>query len=132
MNRMVSGGLVAVIVAAGGFAGGVQVQKNRGATTTASFPAGGGNFPTGGGAPGMNVSSDAATTGTVSYTKGNVLYVKDADGNTVKVKIKSSADVTRTAATDGDKIKPGDQVTVEGAANDNGTVTATSVSATDD
>jgi hypothetical protein len=124
MKTVVTGGLVAVIVAAGGFAGGVQVQKHRGSERTGAFP--------GGGAPaGMPVSSDAATTGTVTYTKGNVLYVKDADGNTAKVKIRSSADVTRTAEADGDKIHPGDQVVVQGAASKSGTVTATEVTATE-
>jgi hypothetical protein len=116
----VTGGLTALIVAAGGFIGGVQVQKHQG-TSTAT----GGSFPQG--APGGQQAASDATTGTVSSVDGDVLYVKDASGTTVKVKVKSSADVTRTASTDAAKVKPGDTVTVQGAANRKGTVTATSV-----
>jgi hypothetical protein len=123
----VTGSLVAVILAAGGFAGGVTLQKNRGAATVSPARTG---FPTGG-PPGLGqqASSDA-TSGTVSYAKGDVFYVKDGEGNTVKVQVKSSADVTRTASSDSDKIQPGDSVVVEGAANSKGTVTATAVTAT--
>ena len=132
----VTGSLVAIILAAGGFAGGVSVQKNRGTTTSAAGPGAGGSgqAPAGftggppGAAGGTGTASDA-TTGTVTYAKGNTIYVKDSSGNTVKVKIKSSADVTRTAVTDSDKIEPGDTVTVTGAANSKGTVTATGVTA---
>ncbi|WP_028068056.1 hypothetical protein [Solirubrobacter soli] len=128
----VTGGLAAVILAAGGFIGGVQLQKSQATTSTPSFP--GGQLPAGiqgGGPPGGAATSDAATTGTVEYTKGNVLYVKDSDGNTIKVKLKSSSDVTRTAAADGDAVEPGDNVVVQGETNANGTVTASAVTATE-
>jgi hypothetical protein len=127
----VTGGLAAIIVAAGGFIGGVQLQKSQGTT---SAP-GGGQVPTGlaqgGGPPGAAGTSDAATTGTVEYTKGNVLYVKDADGTTIKVKLKSSSEVTRTASTDASAIHAGDQVVVQGETASSGTVTATAVTATE-
>jgi hypothetical protein len=134
----VTGGLAAIIVAAGGFIGGVQLQKQQDPSTGAT-PAGPGGAAFAGGAggqggpPGMagGATADAATTGTVEYTKGNVLYVKDNDGNTIKVKIKSASDVTRTAATDSADVQPGDAVVVQGAANANGTVTATAVTATE-
>ena len=126
-----TGGLAAVIVGAGGFIGGVQLQKSQGATTAAATRPAAGQLPAGG-PPGTAAgASDAATTGTVEYTKGNVLYVKDSDGNTIKVKIKSSSDVTRTASTEAEDVQPGDSVVVQGAANDNGTVTATAVTATE-
>jgi hypothetical protein len=132
----VTGGLAAIIVAAGGFVGGVQLQKHQttGATPARAGGAPAGGFPAGGapGGPGGAAGSDAATTGTVEYTKGDVLYVKDSDGNTIKVKIKSSSDVTRTASTDSKHVQPGDAVVVQGAANTNGTVTATAVTATAD
>ena len=70
-----------------------------------------------------------ATTGTVEYAKGNVLYVKDNDGNTIKVKLKAGSDVTRTATTDAEDVQPGDSVVDQGAANANGTVAATAVTA---
>ena len=58
-----------------------------------------------------------------------MLYVKDSDGNTVKVKLKASSDVTRTASTDADAIHPGDAVVVQGRTAASGTVTATTVTA---
>ncbi|MDA0168543.1 hypothetical protein OJ998_05545 [Solirubrobacter taibaiensis] len=130
----ITGGLVVVIVAAGGFAGGAKVQESQAQTTAAAGPAGGmpgGGMPTGG-PPGMAGAAQTGgpTTGTVAYTKGDTLYVEDAEGNTIKVKVKSSANVTRTASTDADTIQPGDSVTIEGAANANGTVRATAVTAT--
>jgi hypothetical protein len=128
----VTGGLAAIIVAAGGFIGGVQLQKQQ---TTGATPARAGGAPSGGfgpGGPQGATGGDAATTGTVEYTKGNVLYVKDSDGNTIKVKVKSSSDVTRTASTESGDVQPGDSVVVQGAANAGGTVTATAVTATAD
>jgi hypothetical protein len=96
-----------------------------------SLMPGGGQLPAGmqGGGPPGAATADAAATGTVEYTKGNILYVKDNDGNTIKVKLKSGSDVTRTAAADGDAVRPGDNVVVQGEANANGTVTATAVTA---
>lgn len=123
-------GLVAVTIAAGGFAGAVQVQKHRGTEVAGGAPVGmpasftGG--PPGGGT--TQAGGDAATTGTGKYTDGDVIYV---EGNTVKVKVRSRADVSRTASADSDEIEPGDSVVVQGAANSNGTVTATSVTATE-
>jgi hypothetical protein len=122
-----TGTLAAVIVAAGGFYGGVQVQKTHGATAA---PRTAGGFTGGppGGATAGRTSSDA-TTGTVSYVKGDVLYVKDSNGNTVKVKVTSDAKVNRTATADAAKVHPGDSVVVEGTTGSSGTVTATSVTA---
>jgi hypothetical protein len=132
----VTGGLAAIIVAAGGFVGGVQLQKHQTTGTTTARAGGGptGGFPAGGapGGPAGAAGGDAATTGTVEYTRGDVLYVKDGEGNTVKVKVKSSSDVTRTASSDSKAVRPGDSVVVQGAANANGTIAATAVTATAD
>ena len=87
-----------MIVAAGGFAGGAKVQKSQAQTTAAAGP--GRRHAEWWDADGRTARhgrrrpTGDATTGTVAYTKGNTLYVKDAEGNTVKVKVKSSANVT--------------------------------------
>jgi hypothetical protein len=130
-----TGALVAIIVAAAGFAGGVEVQKSQASTGTPAGPAGigagGARFgPPGGGAGGGAAASGSAAAGTVSYVKGNTLYVKSADGTTVKVKVTSGAKVTRTASTDASKVHPGDTVVVQGSKNGSGTVTASTVTAT--
>ncbi len=95
-------------------------------------PAGG--MPGGGGPPGVQGATggdSTGTAGTVAYTKGSTLYVKDAEGNTIKVRVKSSAKVDRTASTDATDVQPGDSVVVQGDANAKGTVTATSITATE-
>jgi hypothetical protein len=120
----VTAGLAAIILAAAGFVGGVQVQKGQATTATAS-PARA--FPSGGGPP---AAAGDATTGTVSYVKGDTLYVKEADGSTVEVKA-SDAKVSRTASGDAGQVQPGDSVVVQGQADAKGTVTASAVTATE-
>jgi hypothetical protein len=130
----VTGGLTAVIVAAAGFIGGVQVQKGQATTTTTARGPGGAGFAGfgqgGAGAPPGGAAGGDAASGTVSYVKGDTLYVKNADGTTVKVKVGSSAKVERTASSDAGQVQPGDSVVVQGTTSSGGTVTATAVTAT--
>jgi hypothetical protein len=134
--------LAALLVAALGFIGGVQVQKHQGAgnggtsATPASFAAAGargggagaggarGGFPGGGGAQGN------ATVGSVANKHGSTLYVKDGNGNTVRVKTTTHSKINRTAATSAGAIHPGDTVVVQGTKSSNGTITATQINAT--
>src|SRR4051794_405693 len=91
--------LTGVLILALGFIGGVEVQKNQGtaasaAPTSAAGARAGGfagrRFPlaAGGGA------SDVVT-GTVANKKGRYIYVKDADGNTIRVKTSSNSTISR-------------------------------------
>lgn len=118
------GGLLMVV---GGFAGGIEVEKQWGASsTTATGPAGGftGGFP-GGGQPGGTATT--GTTGTVQKVDGTTIYVQTADGTVVTVKTDSGTAVS--TATDGQlaDVKAGQSVTVQGATGTDGSVTATSV-----
>ncbi|WP_433797692.1 hypothetical protein [Actinoplanes sp. CA-252034] len=135
----------------GGFLGGVQAQKQWGATTSAAsgFPgggtgtrgAGGAGFPRTGasGAPGGNLPGAATTgtaaagsgaTGKVKLVNGKTIYVETADGTVVTVKTDGSTTVnTATRGKLGD-VKAGQSITVEGATGDDGSVTATAVTAT--
>jgi len=141
--------LGALIVAALGFVGGVQVQKNQGSSgggtaARSGFPAGlsggvpsgapGAGGTTGGpaGAAGGPAGAGGATTGTVSNKDGRTLYVKNSAGTTVKVKAGDSAKVTRVASASVGAIQPGDTVIVEGTKAASGTVTASSITATAD
>lgn len=129
-----TGGVLAVLIAALGFLGGVEVQKATGTSSTSgagSAPlsaAGQGGLPdfAGGGNSG---GANSGTRGTVSYVKHGVIYLKDSDGNTLKVKVSDGTDVTRTAATTAAKVRPGDTVVVQGKTSGS-TVTATNVTAT--
>ncbi|MEA2341156.1 MAG: hypothetical protein QOG11_1233, partial [Solirubrobacteraceae bacterium] len=107
----VTGVLAAVVIAGGGFIGGVELQKHQGTSGGGAGPtaaaglrpggagaagAGGGGAPGGAGggaAPGGAGGGAQPTTGTVVSTSGSVIYVKDASGTTVKVKTTSASKV---------------------------------------
>ena len=61
---------------------------------------------------------------------GSTLYVKDSNGNTVRVKTTSHSKINRTASTSVGAIHPGDTVIVQGTKSAGGTVTATQINAT--
>ena len=116
---------VAVAIAALGFFGGVQVQKSRGGTARrrrarppggfagargrlrrrgrAARPArrgagdGGGRRRGRGRRRAARARQAGATVGQVSSVDGKTLYVDDASGNTVKVRLAKGGTVTRTA-----------------------------------
>jgi hypothetical protein len=122
----------------GGFLGGLEVQKHYGtsaatATTgragtgarTGGFP--GGAF--GGGAVPTAAATAAAgpTTGKVKLVNGTTIYVETANGEVVTVR--TGAGTTVQSATKGKlkDVKAGDTVSVQGTADTEGTVTATTV-----
>jgi hypothetical protein len=140
--------LLGVLLIAGGFIGGVSVQKGQeissgssggaGASLASRFAAlrGGGASSTGkaaaggaaGGFPGAGGGGARPTTGTVAYLAGNTLYVTNSEGNTVKVNTSPSTSVTKTVTTKVKSIHPGETVSVTGATSSSGAVTAESVS----
>jgi hypothetical protein len=139
--------LIAVVIAAAGFLGGVLAQKGSESGSggaAAGFPsfaangapeAGGSEgAPTAGGAEAAGLpsfgGSEAAASGTVSSVEGQTIYVKESDGTTVAVKIGDGATVTRDSNVSTKKIHPGDTVTVEGSKHGS-TVRASSISATE-
>lgn len=139
-----SAALVGVLIGALGFIGGVKVQKHQdssgGGTSeaptgfAAARSAGGGTgaaggFPGRGGGAGGGGRSNA-TIGSVANKHGSTLYVKDSDGNVIRVKTTSNSKVNRTASTTAGAIHPGDTVIVQGTKHSNGTVTATQINAT--
>jgi hypothetical protein len=143
--------LLGGLLIAGGFIGGVQVQKGEsssgssggaGAGLPSGFAAlrGGGPSSTGtssgkspaggssGGFPGAGAGGSRPTVGTVAYLAGSTLYVTNSEGNTVKVNTSAATSVTKTVKTKVNGIYPGETVTVTGAAGSGGTVSAESVS----
>jgi ferric-dicitrate binding protein FerR (iron transport regulator) len=124
--------LCALLILVGGFAGGIEAQKQWGTSTTATgrtggFPSGG--FP-GGGQPGGTATAAAAgTTGTVQTVDGTTIYVQTADGKVVTVKLDGKTTVSTTGKGKLADVKPGQSVTVQGTTGTDGTVTATSVTA---
>jgi hypothetical protein len=136
--------LVAVLIAALGFIGGVEVQKGQadggggaaasgvgGAGGAASARAAGGGASVGpGGFAGRGGAQGDATIGSVVNKRGSTLYVKDSDGTTVRVKTSSHPKINRTATASAGAIHPGDTVIVQGTKSSSGTITATQINAT--
>ncbi len=138
-------GAIALLV--GGFAGGLQAQKQWGTADTATganraagfgggqnragYGAAGGVPNFGGQAPdGATASAAAAaTTGKVKLVNGTTIYVETADGSVVTVKTDGKTAVSTAQTGKLSDVKAGQSVTVQGSSATDGTVTATSVTA---
>ena len=129
--------LLVVLVAGGGIWGGAYLQRHQSSPTSslASLFGGTGRLP---GATssrssalgGFAGTAASGTTGTVTDISGNILYITDASGNLVTVSVNSSSSVDRNAKSTLSALAPGDSVTVQGSKASNGTIDASSISAT--
>jgi hypothetical protein len=143
--------LLAVLLLAGGFFAGVQVEKSQSSSSSTGAPSGlpaglaalqrgsskaQGNASSAGGSAASGLPSGfpgaagagGITTGEVSYVRGNTLYVTNGEGTTVKVHSAAGASVTKTVTTSAHKIHPGETVVVRGTTAKNGAVSASSIS----
>jgi hypothetical protein len=66
----------------------------------------------------------------VANKRGSTLYVKDSDGNMIRVKTTSHSKINRTATASAGAVHPGDTVIVQGTKSSSGTITATQINAT--
>jgi hypothetical protein len=144
----VSAILLLVLVAAGGFIGGVEVQKGQGSSSGGSLAssfasrfgaAAGGATSTAGSTSagsasrlrglfgGGGAAAGGATIGTVSSIDGKTLYVSELTGNTVAVVTTPESKITKSESVGAKAIHPGDSVVIEGLAGSKGTITASSV-----
>jgi hypothetical protein len=131
--------LLAILLTACGFIGGVLVEKGQAkssppttatgglASRLAALRGGGGAAGRGGGASG----GGAPTVGQVSYVSGHTLYVTDFEGNTIKVTAPAGASVTRTVKSSLKSVRPGETVVVTGSSEGDGTIKAQSVRASE-
>lgn len=142
--------LLAALLVAVGFTGGILLQKHAAAGTAATgvpsfaggFPAGG--FPgTGGGQlPGSSTTSTTGSSngaassagtpvviGTVARVDGTTVIVKDFGGKEHKVATTSATTITDSATVPASQLKPGQSVRVDGSKKSDGTIVATSVTA---
>jgi hypothetical protein len=135
--------LIAVLIVATGFLGGVLVQKGSEGSSAAGPPDGLPSFLSEGagegsgseGARGLPANfpgggSGAAVSGTVSSVDGRTIYVKDSDDSTVAVRVEDGSRVSRDSNVGVKKIRPGDSVVVQGSKHGS-TVKASSISATE-
>jgi hypothetical protein len=147
--------LLAVLLIAGGFIAGVEVEKGQANPTGGRSAAGAGAFASraGGAATGRagagrtsgSTSGGSAaaggtaggsgfvgagggvTAGEVSYLQGSTLYVENPQGDTIKVNTSAASKITKTVATKVSSIHPGETVVVLGEPGSNGSISATSV-----
>jgi hypothetical protein len=126
--------LVGLLIAAGGIWGGAALQRSHGTTSGTSAAASSlaslFRSRTGGTGSGFTGAGGAATSGTVTEVSGSTLYVTSASGALVKVTVGPSVTVDRNAASNLAALQVGDTVVVQGTKAANGSVTASSVSAT--
>jgi hypothetical protein len=121
--------------ASGTAAGGTARSGATGAAGAAgSGAAGSGAAAAGGRAGGLGLfgagggGAGAPSFGTVSSVSGRTLYLSDASGNTVKVKLSSSTKISKSVAVSRHSIRPGDTVVIQGLKNSTGTVIAATIS----
>jgi Domain of unknown function (DUF5666) len=135
--------LLVLLIGGGGIWGGAALQRSQGSSTSSlassiasrfaglrGSGSGGSGTGSGGASRFGGLGSSAAATGTVTEVQGSKLYVTNASGNLVEVDLTPSTTVTRDAKTKSSALEPGDTVVVDGTTAKNGTVTASSVSAT--
>jgi hypothetical protein len=141
--------LLALLLCACGFIGGVLVEKGQSSSGSPTGAGGAASLASrfralrgsGGGGAGAGIASALAggssgtgggftrpTAGTVAYLAGSTLYVTNAEGNTVKVTTSPATSVTKTVKSSVPGIHPGETVTVTGAAGANGALSAESIS----
>lgn len=133
--------LLALVVAAGAFWGGAEVQKQDGTTPASSSlssfasriasalgraQSGAGS---GSGFAGLGGAAPAAA-GTVTAVVGSTLYVTTSSGTIVQVELSPSTTIDRDAKASPSGLHSGDTVVVEGTTSGKGVVKATSVAAT--
>lgn len=131
-------GLLVLLLAFGGIWAGAYMQRSSSSSTSASSPFGGSFTIPGGvasgrgtvGAGGLPGASSSGTAGTVTDIIGSTLYVTTASGSLVAVNVGTNTTVNRNAKSSLSALQPGDTVTVQGTKAKDGTVTASSVSAT--
>jgi hypothetical protein len=142
--------LAAITLLVGGFVGGLQAQKNWGTPDTptarpganfggqnrSGYGAAGGtpNFPAGAqaqaGGQARAGAAAGATTGKVKLVNGTTIYIETADGSVVTVKTDGKTTVSTAAKSKLTDVKAGQSVAIQGTTATDGTVTATTVTAT--
>jgi hypothetical protein len=130
-----TGALLAVLIAAAGFIGGVLVEKGQTSSSSSNpLAAAASRLAKGGGGGaflgGPSSSSEGApTVGQVSSVEGRTLYLNTGNG-TVRVKVPVGESVSKTITTSVHAVHPGENVVVQGRKGKDGAIKATSVHAT--
>jgi hypothetical protein len=139
--------LGALVTCAIGFYAGIRVEKGQVSNSSAALASGSGTGGRGGaraagfaallgrggatGATGAGGAAGAgganASFGTVASVNGKTIYVTDASGNTVKVKVTSSTKITKNQSVSRHAIRPGDTIIVTGVSGSGSTTSAAAI-----
>jgi hypothetical protein len=109
-------------------AGGARGAGATATGTSAAGSAGAGAGGSGAGAGAGGTGAAGATVGQVANIDGSALYVTNAEGNTVKVKVPAGLKVSKTVSTSAHNIHPGETVVVLGSPGSGGSIEARSIS----
>jgi hypothetical protein len=129
------------VAASGGRGAGLAALFARGGTGGAAGAAGAGAAGAGrAGAAGAGAAGAAgagrasgfgggagASFGTVASVKGKTIFVTDASGNTVRVKVTPSTKITKNQSVSRHAIRPGDTIIVTGGSGSGGSTTAATI-----
>ena len=123
--------IVAVVIAAIGFFGGMQYEKSKAAIVGGQFAAGAGARRFGAGGTGGRVagrgSGAGATIGQIVSSDANSITVKLADGSSKIVNISGSTKISKSEAATMSDLTTGSQVAAFGTPNSDGSITAMTV-----
>ena len=129
--------LLAIALGFAGFYAGVREEKTQAAGSastssiarTAAARSGASRTSAGtGAAPAFGAAASGVTAGTVTRVDGDTVYVKEASGNTVEVKLLPATTIDKSLGVSSRSVRPGDSVTIQGTHGSGGTITSTSVS----
>lgn len=109
-----------VVVAAGGFFGGMQYQKSQQVTSVGGRLAGGGRF-------GANRQNGSAVRGKITSADNGSITVQLRDGSSKIITISGSTSINKAVNGSKDDLKTGEQVMVFGNNNSDGSVTAQNI-----
>lgn len=148
-----SAALGALITCAAGFYAGVRIEKGQisaspsaassvgltglaaaGSARPRTFTAGAGGSRSGPGPGGAGLAGfgggGGGSFGQVSSVRGRTLYVTDASGNTIKIRLGSTTQISKRVTVSRRAVRPGDTVSVQGLKNHQGTLIASSLTDT--
>ena len=117
--------VVAIVVGAAAFFGGMQYAKSQATQARASF-AGRGGFPRGSGNPTARGNGGAVVGQVLSFSNGT-LTVKLQDGSSKIVILSSNVSVSKMAPATQTDLTTGSNVAIFGTPNSDGSITAQNV-----
>jgi hypothetical protein len=127
-------GLAGLVLVAGGFVGGVQVEKSHnhgggsGTTGRSGFARRGTGFGARGtGGSGGGLAGGGIAVGTVKLVDGSTIYLQEANGQIATVTTSRSTTVSVSHSGTVSQLTPGSTVVVSGSPGANGTLQANSI-----